>query len=169
MNVGTVTWRARCDESRTSGSEGGPGRRMSRNARTAPRARPYYKLDGHQIQAHPRHRYEERRTGSPGAPPVMPDPRHPRRVVPAARRAPATSDRDDGGLGCHLRRRRRLRRLRPGRATTLDGWRPLRRRLLRIPGQPARASGRDRPRHSRAARREERSQRRPRSGRSTRL
>jgi len=42
MNVGTVTWRARCDESRTSGSEGGPGRRMSRNARTAPRARPYY-------------------------------------------------------------------------------------------------------------------------------
>src|SRR5579859_2375269 len=42
MNVGTVTWRARCDESRTSGSEGGPGRRMSRNARTAPRARPYF-------------------------------------------------------------------------------------------------------------------------------
>ena len=42
MNVGTVTWRARCDESRTSGSEGGPGRRMSGNARTAPRARPYF-------------------------------------------------------------------------------------------------------------------------------
>jgi hypothetical protein len=43
MNVGMVMWRARCGESRTSGSEGGPGRRMGGNARTAPRARPYYK------------------------------------------------------------------------------------------------------------------------------
>ncbi len=34
-------WRAGCDESRTSGSEGGPGRRAGREAATAPRPDPY--------------------------------------------------------------------------------------------------------------------------------
>ena len=41
MTGGMVLWRARCGESRTSGSEGGPGRRASRKARTAPWFRPY--------------------------------------------------------------------------------------------------------------------------------
>ena len=35
-----VTWRARCGESRTAGSAGGPGKRNSGNAVTAPRADP---------------------------------------------------------------------------------------------------------------------------------
>jgi putative transposase len=34
-------WRAGCGESRTSGSEGGPGKRASREAGTAPRSDPY--------------------------------------------------------------------------------------------------------------------------------
>lgn len=42
MTGGMVLWRARCGESRTSGSEGGPGRRASRKARTAPWFRPYF-------------------------------------------------------------------------------------------------------------------------------
>ena len=41
MTGDMVLWRARCGESRTSGSEGGPGRRASRKARTAPWSRPY--------------------------------------------------------------------------------------------------------------------------------
>jgi len=35
-------WRARCGESRTSGSEGGPGKRTGRKASTAPWSDPYY-------------------------------------------------------------------------------------------------------------------------------
>ena len=42
MTGGMVMWRAGCGESRTSGSEGGPGRRTSRKAQTAPCARPYF-------------------------------------------------------------------------------------------------------------------------------
>ena len=42
MTGGMVMWRAGCGESRTSGSEGGPGRRTSRKAQTAPCARPYW-------------------------------------------------------------------------------------------------------------------------------
>ena len=42
MTGGMVSWRAGCGESRTSGSEGGPGRRASREACTAPWARPYF-------------------------------------------------------------------------------------------------------------------------------
>jgi IS30 family transposase len=34
-------WRAGCDESRTSGSEGGPGKRTRSNPGTAPRSDPY--------------------------------------------------------------------------------------------------------------------------------
>ena len=34
-------WRAGCGESRTSGSEGGPGKRIGRNTETAPRSDPY--------------------------------------------------------------------------------------------------------------------------------
>lgn len=40
MTSGMVMWRAGCGESRTSGSEGGPGRRAGRKACTAPCARP---------------------------------------------------------------------------------------------------------------------------------
>ena len=36
------SWRAGCGESRTSGSEGGPGKRTGRKAGTAPRPDPYY-------------------------------------------------------------------------------------------------------------------------------
>ena len=36
-----ISWRAGCGESRTSGSEGGPGRRAGRKAGTAPRFDPY--------------------------------------------------------------------------------------------------------------------------------
>ncbi len=42
MTGGMVMWRAGCGESRTSGSEGGPGRRAGRKAGTAPCARPYF-------------------------------------------------------------------------------------------------------------------------------
>lgn len=42
MTGGMVLWRAGCGGSRTSGSEGGPGRRPSGNARTAPWTRPYF-------------------------------------------------------------------------------------------------------------------------------
>jgi transposase len=35
------SWRARCGESRTPGSEGGPGKRTSRETGTAPRPDPY--------------------------------------------------------------------------------------------------------------------------------
>ena len=42
MTHGLFLWRAGCGESRTSGSEGGPGRRASGNVRTAPRTRPYW-------------------------------------------------------------------------------------------------------------------------------
>jgi len=42
MTGDMVLWRARCGESRTSGSEGGPGKRASRKARTAPWSRPYF-------------------------------------------------------------------------------------------------------------------------------
>ena len=38
---GMNTWRAGCGESRTSGSEGGPGKRTGRKAGTAPRPDPY--------------------------------------------------------------------------------------------------------------------------------
>ncbi len=38
---GMTTWRAGCGESRTSGSEGGPGRPTSRKAGRAPRSDPY--------------------------------------------------------------------------------------------------------------------------------
>ncbi len=41
MTGDMVLWRAGCGVSRTSGSEGGPGRRTSREARTAPWSRPY--------------------------------------------------------------------------------------------------------------------------------
>ncbi|MCV6993198.1 DDE-type integrase/transposase/recombinase [Mycobacterium timonense] len=34
-------WRARCGEIRSAGSEGGPGKRIGRNADTAPRSDPY--------------------------------------------------------------------------------------------------------------------------------
>ena len=40
------TWRAGCGESRTSGSEGGPGKPTSREAGRAPRSDPYTKLQG---------------------------------------------------------------------------------------------------------------------------
>jgi putative transposase len=43
-------WRAGCEETRTSGSEGGPGRRASREAGTAPRSDPY--LHGPVIGGH---------------------------------------------------------------------------------------------------------------------
>ena len=39
-------WRAGCGESRTSGSEGGPGKRAGRNSGTAPWSDPYTKLRG---------------------------------------------------------------------------------------------------------------------------
>ena len=39
-------WSAGCDESRTSGAEGGPGKRAGSNAGTAPRSDPYTKLHG---------------------------------------------------------------------------------------------------------------------------
>lgn len=42
MTGDMVLWRARCGESRTSGSEGGPGRRAHRKIRTAPWRRPYF-------------------------------------------------------------------------------------------------------------------------------
>jgi hypothetical protein len=42
MTGDMVLWRARCGASRTSGSEGGPGRRANRKTRTAPWRRPYY-------------------------------------------------------------------------------------------------------------------------------
>jgi MarR family len=42
MTGDMVLWRARCGESRTSGSEGGPGRRANRKTRTAPWRRPYF-------------------------------------------------------------------------------------------------------------------------------
>jgi hypothetical protein len=42
MTGDMVLWRARCGESRTSGSEGGPGKRPSRKVRTAPWSRPYF-------------------------------------------------------------------------------------------------------------------------------
>ncbi|CAN5641670.1 hypothetical protein BH24ACT5_BH24ACT5_06780 [soil metagenome] len=35
------TWRAGCVETRTSGSEGGPRKRISRKTDTAPRSDPY--------------------------------------------------------------------------------------------------------------------------------
>ena len=38
---GLNTWRAGCDGSRTSGSEGGPGKPTSRKADRAPRSDPY--------------------------------------------------------------------------------------------------------------------------------
>jgi len=38
-------WRAGCGESRTSGSEGGPGKPISRKAGRAPRSDPYTGLD----------------------------------------------------------------------------------------------------------------------------
>ena len=38
---GMTTWRAGCGESRTSGSEGGPGKPTSREADRAPRSDPY--------------------------------------------------------------------------------------------------------------------------------
>ncbi len=41
MTDGMVLWRAGCGGSRTSGSEGGPGKRAGRKARTAPWSRPY--------------------------------------------------------------------------------------------------------------------------------
>ena len=41
MTGGMVLWRAGCGGSRTSGSEGGPGKRTGRKARTAPWSRPY--------------------------------------------------------------------------------------------------------------------------------
>jgi putative transposase len=41
LAYGMTTWRAGCGESRTSGSESGPGRRASRKAGTAPRSDPY--------------------------------------------------------------------------------------------------------------------------------
>jgi hypothetical protein len=34
-------WRARCGEIRSAGSEGGPGKRIGRDANTAPRSDPY--------------------------------------------------------------------------------------------------------------------------------
>jgi putative transposase len=43
---GMNTWRAGCGESRTSGSEGGPGKPTSRKADRAPRSDPYTKLRG---------------------------------------------------------------------------------------------------------------------------
>ena len=42
MTGGMVLGRAGCGANRTSGSEGGPGRRASRNAQTAPWSRPYF-------------------------------------------------------------------------------------------------------------------------------
>ena len=42
MTGGMVLWRAGCGGSRTSGSEGGPGKRAGRKARTAPWSRPYF-------------------------------------------------------------------------------------------------------------------------------
>lgn len=41
ITTGTRLWRARCAETRTPGSEGGPGRRASREADTASRSDPY--------------------------------------------------------------------------------------------------------------------------------
>ncbi|EUA17397.1 integrase core domain protein [Mycobacterium xenopi 3993] len=38
---GMNPWRARCGEIRSAGSEGGPGKRIGRNADTAPRSDPY--------------------------------------------------------------------------------------------------------------------------------
>ena len=38
---GLNPWRARCGEIRSAGSEGGPGKRIGRNADTAPRSDPY--------------------------------------------------------------------------------------------------------------------------------
>nr|VTP01951.1 Integrase core domain protein [Mycobacterium riyadhense] len=43
---GMNPWRARCGEIRSAGSEGGPGKRIGRNADTAPRSDPYTKLRG---------------------------------------------------------------------------------------------------------------------------
>lgn len=43
---GLNPWRARCGEIRSAGSEGGPGKRIGRNADTAPRSDPYTKLRG---------------------------------------------------------------------------------------------------------------------------
>ena len=43
---GMSSWRAGCDESRTSGSEGGPRKRTGRKVGTAPRPDPYTKLRG---------------------------------------------------------------------------------------------------------------------------
>jgi putative transposase len=43
---GMIPWRAGCGESRTSGSEGGPGKPTSRNVGRAPRSDPYTKLRG---------------------------------------------------------------------------------------------------------------------------
>ncbi len=40
-NHSVCSWRAGCGESRTSGSEGGPGKRTGRKAGTAPRVDPY--------------------------------------------------------------------------------------------------------------------------------
>ena len=45
-----VSWRARCGESRTPGSEGGPGKRASREAGTAPRSDPYHLTDRQRLQ-----------------------------------------------------------------------------------------------------------------------
>ncbi len=42
MTSDMILWRAGCGGSRTSGSEGGPGRRTGRKARTAPRSRPHF-------------------------------------------------------------------------------------------------------------------------------
>ena len=43
---GVITWRAGCGGSRTSGSEGGPGKPTSRKADRAPRPDPYTKMRG---------------------------------------------------------------------------------------------------------------------------
>ena len=43
---GMNPWRARCGEIRSAGSEGGPGKRIGRNADTAPRSDPYTTLLG---------------------------------------------------------------------------------------------------------------------------
>jgi hypothetical protein len=45
LTTGTGTWRAGCAGTRTSGSVGGPRKRTSRKADTAPRADPTYRLN----------------------------------------------------------------------------------------------------------------------------